>query len=51
MRYEIAIALLSAALLGTGWALRRHRLAFATGERSLERDARPPLAAIRRRPF
>jgi hypothetical protein len=51
MRYEIAIALLSAALLGASWALRRHRLALAIGERAVERGARPPLAAIRRRPF
>jgi len=50
MRYDIVIALLSAALLGAGWALRRHRLAPATGELARP-GTRLPLSGIRRRPF
>ena len=50
MRYEIALALLSAALIGAGWALRRHRLAPESAKFALN-GARPSLAAILRRPF
>ena len=51
MRYEIAIALLSAGLLGAGSLLRRHFLAPATPRLAPLPAARAPTGTIRRRPF
>jgi hypothetical protein len=51
MRYEIGIALLTTALLGAGWLLRRHFPAPATGRFIPRPVPMPPIGAIRRRPF
>jgi len=51
MRYDLAIALLSGALLGGGWLLHRQRLSSATGTLAPAPDAKTLAGVIRRRPF